>query len=50
MFAGGVKIVSQSSTRTSVILKYFCPLQDLHSFQKRVENFEESYVHSVFIR
>ena len=41
MFAGRVKIVSHSSARTTAILKYFCPLQDLHSFQKRVENLEK---------
>ena len=26
VFAGGVKIISHSSCRTSAILKYFCPL------------------------
>ena len=29
VFAGQVKIVSHSSCRTSVILKYFCPLDVL---------------------
>ena len=34
VFAGRVKIVSHSSCRTSVILKYFCPLHMSHfSFQ-----------------
>ena len=30
VFAGRVKIVSHSSCRTSAILKYFCPLDDLN--------------------
>ena len=30
MFAGRVKIVSYSSSRTSAILKYFCPVPKSH--------------------
>ena len=40
MFAGQVKTESNSSSRTSAILKYFCPLvniiQYMHSFEVNI--------------
>ena len=36
VFAGRMKIVSQSSSRTSAVLKYFCPL--LNAFNSDYSN------------
>ena len=38
VFAGGLKIVSHSSCRTSTLLKYFCTLPDLGEYFQHFES------------